>query len=764
MAYHYKQIMAYHYKQINELCKKNEYNLVLHKHLGDIVYAIAIWKIFEKQYKSKLHFIIRKQHKFLMDIFGIKNYSIYDLDAIIKNNKTFQIDYFKNNIPSAEALDRLENEMFQAIFHCIPVKGEPFVCENPINNFFTYPYFWSYRWSSNMGIEENFKFSIPPYIPKLSNSVVDALDKIAPLEKIVLFAPEAATATEFAPEFWDIIAEKVHNHGYTIIVNSKKYKIKYGISAFELNLSLQDVVALGLKCAYVFSLRSGLCDVLVGAKEKLYTFYPAMLHREINSLNKCFYPNPNVNEIDIYKWKINTTIWEGENLTPLLQKHINLMHRAYWVEKIKKYLTVFSKKQHNAHKWWMNLFNNVAGKSKIFPENNVMNKTEKYSQNINYKFLKLPIYSRILQKKNANEWVLRYKIFGGIVLFKTNYRHLWRLSICGIPLYTHKQSKDKFLFFTVRKINFREKWLKKLTKQIDKKYDDIYLIRHNIGETYIELKYLKERIKKQKSKNPLVIVWNKKFLELYKMYTTPTIDLLYVPLYQADINEVFCEQNGENKDIALNYRGHRFFCSTPHIAENMKKEYRDNPNVNFYTYLLNAYRIGSKSKPSKENISEYLINSVDLKIEQIGLDKKFIILAPEASSLNVLPSNFWQDIINNLSAKGYDIFLNSYNNKDNLLNVKTCNMDIAELLILAQKSSGIISMASGLAVFLTSANVSMDLIYTDFVSKSIDYNADLALKLYSVHNLPNVDKSKVREYNANIIDYDKLINQIIEQY
>ena len=77
---------------------------------------------------------------------------------------------------------------------------------------------------------------------------------------------------EFPVEFWNTIAEQVHAHGYTIIVNSKKCEIKHGMSAYDLDLSLSDVVALGLSCAYVFSLRSGLCDVLVGAGEKLYAF------------------------------------------------------------------------------------------------------------------------------------------------------------------------------------------------------------------------------------------------------------------------------------------------------------------------------------------------------------------------------------------------------------------------------------------------------------------------------------------------------------
>ena len=171
--------------------------------------------------------------------------------------------------------------------------------------------------------------------------------EIAPLNKIVLFAPEAATATEFSPEFWSIISKRVHQQGYKIIVNSKKYKIKHGISAFDLNLSLQDVIALGFSCAYVFSLRSGLCDVLVGARERLYAFYPAMLHRGMNSLNKCFEPTPNVNEIAVWHWKIDKVLWEDEDLTKPLQKHINKLRRKSIIEIVKYIYTLPSRSHRN---------------------------------------------------------------------------------------------------------------------------------------------------------------------------------------------------------------------------------------------------------------------------------------------------------------------------------------------------------------------------------------------------------------------------------
>ena len=73
MAYNYQAIIPF-YNDINKLCKTEEYNLVLHKHLGDVFYAIGLKDEFERVYGKKLHFIVRPQHEFLMKMYGITNY------------------------------------------------------------------------------------------------------------------------------------------------------------------------------------------------------------------------------------------------------------------------------------------------------------------------------------------------------------------------------------------------------------------------------------------------------------------------------------------------------------------------------------------------------------------------------------------------------------------------------------------------------------------------------------------------------------------
>jgi ADP-heptose:LPS heptosyltransferase len=763
MAYHYESARKF-YLSAAALCKLNFYNLMLHKHLGDVFYAIGAKEEFEATYKAKLRFIVRPQHEFLMQMWEIKDYSIYDLNALVKKNKDFRRDYFCGREPDAQAADRLENEMFQAVFPCVPAKGVPFVCESLINNFFSYPRYWSYRWATNMGIEEDFCFGIPKHKPQLSTAAKKALVEIAPLDKIVLFALEAATATEFAPEFWDIIAERVHSRGYKIIVNSDKYKIKHGISAFDLKLSLQDVVALGLNCAYVFALRSGLCDVLVGAGEKLYAFYPAMLHREMNSLNKCFEPMSGVNEVAVWRWKIDGVIWEGEDLTPALQKYINKLHRSYLYERVKTALSVLSRRRRNAHKFWYRLFRDLAGKSNIFPENNIENAHHKYAWEQKITLLGLPIYRRQYKCKKE-DWRVTHKIFGGLIRFKRSRRSC-DLSVLGLRIYAHNQMNNKYLFLRFKRKNQHEKWFARLQSQIDPKYDDIYLIRHNIGESYIELLHIADAIKVNGSKHPLLVVWNRKNQSFYEMFKPKNLALQYIQLEQSDIHDIFGGKNAEEPLTIITKGRQRFICSTPRVAQNMKRLLPKQPDMNFYDYINDSCGVPRGAKPNYPKPSKEAIARVDRKIERLGLlGKKFVIIAPETNSLVEMKPEFWENLSAGLYKKGYDVFLNAYYSADiKLLNAKSARTTIEEMLALAQKSDGIITLGSGLSVFLAATGVKMDVIYTDYASKSTGYDSALVIQIYSVFHIPGVSKELVKEYDTGKMTDKELLETILKRY
>lgn len=757
MAYSFDAVRSFK-EEITNICKPDQYNLILHKHLGDVFNTVASAEAFECTYGAKLHFIVRPQHEFIMQMFSIINYTVYNLDAAVKKNTKLKVSNFSSNFAIWSDIDRFENEMFQALFACIPVKTQPFVCESLLNNFFSYNRFWAYRWAANMGIEEGFRFPLPQNTPAISASIRKTLEKIAPLDKIVLFAPDAATAVELPLEFWDVIAERVHEHGYKIIVNSNKYKINHGISAFELGFSLADVVAIGLSCAYVFSLRSGLCDALVGTGERLYAFYPAMLHREMNGLNKCFEPTPNVHEIAIWRGTIDKVLWEGEDLTKPLQRIISKLHRAYKVERIKAVLSLGSNSKRKRHKFYYNVFKDLCGKPKGFKENNIENTDHVYNDKI-ISIFGVPLFVRKCTHEFQGFYSKKYQLFGGIVQLKTfaaNKR--LRLRILSVPIFVMANGASKLFGITIHKQDFTKKSLCKLQRKIDKKYDDIYILRHNIGESYVELLHLAQALKVNKSKKPLLVCWDKRYASLYRMFLPKNMDMQFINIHQDRIHDVFATDTV----IALN--GQRFICRTPRIAESMKEQLPTWSDVNFYEYINSAAAIPKGSKPASPNINHTSLRWVEAKIKRMELKEPFVVLCPEVTSILPIKDGFWQTLALGLRQKGYDVFVNSTAGAAKLEGTKSLQMNLEELFTLAQRSAGIITMASGLAVFLTAAGVKMDLLYTDFAKKRIGYDAALAMQTYSVLHLPGVSSGLVKEYDASKINSSELAATLLKRY
>ena len=742
--------IALFYNEVKNLCKPDEYNLVLHKHLGDVFYAIGLKDEFERVYGKKLHFIVRPQYEFLMKLFGVDHYSVYDFKSFEK--RVLQSDW--QYMPYASHESHKFDMLCKDAFSSVPLLNIPFVIDGDLNSFFLFNHYWCFLWGHNMGLNiKNFKFAVPKNKLPIQPELLKKLKKVGPVDKIVLFAPEAATAIELPVEFWNIFADQAYKRGYKIIVNSKKYKIHHAVSAFDLGLSIEEVVALGLNCAYVFSVRSGLCDVLVGAGEKLYAFYPAMLAREMNSLKFPFAEETKVHEFLLQKWRAMPVVWEGIDFTPDLQKYINSIRINYIVEKIK--CRFARKKNKPGHAFWFKLFKNIFGKGKVFPDNNTDYEKPKLPA-VNKKFsLYVPLYEK---KVNENGTVKKCYVLGGLFRFKSNIRHQWTLSFSGIKVLHYNKKHLKLFYLPVWKFNWRKKWLNKLQRQIDPCYDDIYFLRHNIGETTAELMMLKERLKVNKSKKPLLIVWNKKNIGYYEMFVKNIVDIKYIQLYQEDIMNFF-SQKGNNREIIVEQNHQRFICSSPDIAVNMSKNHK----INFYSHIRRCCRVPARVKLTLPVVSAETQESVARLMNTLNLNQKFVILAPEATSIVKLPPEFWQDIVTRLSEKGYDVFMNAFLSDSPLGNVKTHAVSLDELFCLAQKADRVITLGSGLAVLLSLADVPMDIIYTELPIQKINYSATFVFEKYSVFHLPVVRQKEITEYNVDTFSLEQIKQAVFKK-
>lgn len=748
MAYNYSLIFNY-VQEIESLCNSSKYNLVLHKHLGDVFYAIAAKDAFECTYGKPLRFVIRPQHVFLMELFGITDYSVYDLDKLVKKNNTFKERYFANRQPTAHEVDRLENEIYQAVFSCVPRLGKAFVAENPINNFFTYNRYWCYRWATNMGIEEDFRFDVPTIELPLSEIAKKCVAEVGPMEKIVLFAPEAATAVELPPEWWAVIAEEVHQHGYKILVNSKRIKLPYGVSAFDYGLSLRDVVSIGLKCRYIFALRSGLCDVLVGAQERLYTISPAQLRREDKSLSIPFSIPGKVNEVQLYNWTVSPFVWEGVDLGSRLQKEVSKLRRSYWKE---SFMSLWRPRRD--HTYWRRLFKDIAGLGRFFPDNNIEN--PKPATEV--KFSDLTIY-RSEQKILDNRYFHIRSFFNGFIqvkksstdrkiqifgftVFSIKLRKYKVMRILGIPCYISKRNKEFFEYFRSR---------------LGDKYDAVFVSRHNIGETIVYLMYLKLWIRTVGAKRPAILVWREKDLPLYNMFIEEGCDILRFDVAQSDLNAFF------QQEVTV-VGNTQVICPTFRIAESMKIDWKKGISVNFVSTILQSMGLHETDQVTNlPKVSSRMQRKAEVTIASLTHGRSYVLLCPEANSLKTLSMTFWQDLCQKFVEKGYVVLVNALDTSICIENAVTIHCPIDELYVYAQRAQRIVSMSSGLGVLLSTVGTSCDLIYTDFVSHSIGYDSTMAKSIYSVTNLLQViaSKSNVREWDAKYYSDEKLADMIM---
>ena len=365
-----------------------------------------------------------------------------------------------------------------------------------------------------------------------------------------------------------------------------------------------------------------------------------------------------------------------------------------------------------------------------------------------------------LYKTKKNGTIKKHYILGGLIRYKENQRHCWTLSVLGIKLLHYNKEFLKLLYIPILKFNWKKRWLNKLQSQIDPKYDDIYLLRHNIGETTVELMFLQARIKANKSKKPLLIVWDKKNIGYYKMFVKDNVDMQYIKLNQYDIMSVFAQRDENYKEVIFKQNNQRFICSTPQIAENMVLH----NGKNFYDYIKKCSHIPENAHPVFPSVSENTKANVTKIMQNLGLSKKFVIIAQEANSLEKIPQEFWQDIIVQLKKKGYDVFVNSFLCECTVKKAKTQAISLEELFCLAKKSERIITLGSGLAVLLALVQVPMDIIYTEFADKKIGYTATQAIEKYSVFYLPMVKKENITEYNVDTATLDDIKKAILLKF
>ena len=371
------------------------------------------------------------------------------------------------------------------------------------------------------------------------------------------------------------------------------------------------------------------------------------------------------------------------------------------------------------------------------------------------RFLGISVY-----KQEIDRWsgAIRETLLGGL-WHERRLGKQKRVDVCGLQVYSRNRRRKKVLGITLQRYDYERKWLEELAQKVGEEYDDVYLPRHNMGETYVELACMEERVRGHGSRKPLVVAREEKVEQMCRMMLPKGIEVRHIPLDQGEIHEIFCEQGKEYREIMLEAEGHRIFCLTPRIAEHMVELRRKDPHVNFYSYICES--VGAKAGESIPRLQtqKEVREQARILMQREGLEEgKYVVLLPEAVSTQLLPERFWYELEEELTKRGYKTYINWTMESNAVVPVEV-------LVEVSRYAAGVITLGSGVSIVLAREVRHMDIIYTPMRNPHLRaYGAEMVMQLYSVRHLPGIDMQNIREYGCDKLPPKALKEQLLKQF
>ena len=365
---------------------------------------------------------------------------------------------------------------------------------------------------------------------------------------------------------------------------------------------------------------------------------------------------------------------------------------------------------------------------------------------------------KIIYKEKSNERRTKKSYLLGLFYFKQNKITLTcEYGILFLPILRKRYNFGvvNYYFFNIRIFSKSPK--KELYRQILKilgdKYKNIFINYSCSGETFLFWKSI------EIPENSIIINT--------KHYHKTLCDLVHPNtncIYLTNLWNM-CPYSG----YLDRYKGHNFYNVLPfsHFV-NLEKQLQKGQEIHYYDVIMNAITEMGLNVTTKEPIvSEETKESVLKKVKKIGLDiNKFIFLCPESQSNESIEDNLWDNIIEQLNKKGYDVFSNIMIQRPEYGIAKTCFLTLEEAFYLASWSKGVIGLRSGIFELLANIkNIPIVSVYTKFVQrgKLKEMASEKVLTGFTLTKLPNVNVNNLFEYDINkiserdlLLDFEKL--------
>lgn len=291
----------------------------------------------------------------------------------------------------------------------------------------------------------------------------------------------------------------------------------------------------------------------------------------------------------------------------------------------------------------------------------------------------------------------------------------------------------KVFKFHTSKVNEEKKYLKKI---INPSYNKVFILKSNLGETYLFLKYIINELITCDDL-PLILATKKSQISLIKMLT-PNIKYKLIKPLKYEVNNKILKI-GEQTIVYIIYPL-KFYIDTENKIQKT--------NICYLDEMYNYFRIsnGNKHNINKIHITYTTKNDVNRYLQDRNLGK-FIFVAKDATTTSPISNTFWEKLEQAINIKVI------YN--DN-------NEELSKVYYLAQKAVSIISLRSGLSEVLSDGDTPNIVLYTDFKNryrfKRIDQKS--VMKSYSIKNIePN--RNNITEIQYTPSEEDKIIEGIV---
>ncbi|GHV21916.1 hypothetical protein FACS189494_07980 [Spirochaetia bacterium] len=246
-------------KTLLQITRPDSLNIISPIGLGDTMLISGVRHILEKQYGCPVHLIIKESHRIVLEMYNNTGYSIHEFSE----DELYGIG--KNNPVPQKGLLYVAHPTYSDNTGII----ERF-CKGDITHYQVF--------LNLFNIKDDSLIRPPAACPRLTNNMMAKLNFALPdINRTALLLPESRSVAPLSADFWKKTAEELRQEGFFLVQSYTRNE--FGIEGVnELPDDLNTVIAFAASCAKVYSVRSGLCDLIAAKVKSLTIYFPSPFH------------------------------------------------------------------------------------------------------------------------------------------------------------------------------------------------------------------------------------------------------------------------------------------------------------------------------------------------------------------------------------------------------------------------------------------------------------------------------------------------------